>query len=89
MYGKVVKVWVLHQACIEIVTRAIYTYLFFLIHALSSSAGKEKVVMIAVFLSKVDHKYRPLFNIFLDYSGVRNRLNMISKRQTLPVVYTC
>ena len=88
MYGQVVKVWVLHQACIEIVTRAIYTHLFFLIHTLSS-AGKEKVVMIAVFLSKVDHRYRPLFNILLDYSSVRNRLNVISKRQTLPVVYTC
>ena len=78
----------LHQACIEIVTRAIYTYLFFLIHTLSSSAGKEEVVMIAVFL-KVDDRYRPLFNILLDYSSVRNHLSVISKRQTLPVVYTC
>ena len=33
---------------------------FFLLHTLSSSTGKKKVVLIAVFLSKLDH--RPLFN---------------------------
>ena len=51
---------VLLKVRIKIVARAIYTYLFFLMYTLSSSAVKKKVVVIAVFLSKLDH--RPLFN---------------------------
>ena len=42
------------------VVHAIYTYFFFLIHAFFSSAGNKKVVVITIFLSKLDH--RPLFN---------------------------
>ena len=47
---------VLQRACIKIVVHAIFftlTY-FFLIHTLSSTAGKLKVV-VAVILSKLDH----------------------------------
>ena len=37
---------------------------FFLIHTLSFSAGKRKVFVITVFLSKLDN--RPLFNIYFE-----------------------
>ena len=40
--------------------RAIYTYHFFAYTDTLSSGGKYKVVVIAVFLSKLDH--RPLFH---------------------------
>ena len=38
----------------------LHLFVFFLIHTLSSSAEKQKVVLIAILLSKLDHK--PLFN---------------------------
>ena len=63
--------------------RAVYSYLiFFLIHTLSSSPGKE-VVMIAVFLSKLDYN-----DILWDCSSGRISFNMITKRHPLPVVFT-
>ena len=60
---------------------------FSLIHTLSFSAGKYKVVAIAGLLSKLDH--RPLFNdiILQDYSSVRIGFNVINKRFTLSIVY--
>ena len=91
----------LQEARIKIVARAIYTYLFFLIHRFSSSAEKQKLVVIVVFFSKLDH--RQLFNgryydTFLGhysmvyilgyYSSVKILFNMINKHQTLPIVYT-
>ena len=45
---------------IKIMVRAIYTYHFFAYTDTLSSGGKYKVVVIAVFLSKLDH--RPLFH---------------------------
>ena len=51
---------VLQKNCIKIVARAIYTYVFFLTYAQSSSAGKQRIVVIAVFLGELDR--RPLLN---------------------------
>ena len=45
----------LEKARTNIVARAIYTYLLFLIHAFFSAA-KQKVVKVTVFLSKLDHR---------------------------------
>ena len=59
---------------------------YFPVHAFSSSARKEKVVVIAVFLSKLDH--RLLFNNICYQTVVRIGFNMISKCRTLPIVYT-
>ena len=52
------------ECCKKLISRSwpvlfTLTYLF-LIHEFCSSAGKQKVVVIAVFLNKLDH--RPLFN---------------------------
>ena len=55
-------------------------------HTLFTSAGKQKVFVIAVFLNKLGH--RPLFNNILQvYSNVRIGFNMINKRHLLPIVY--
>ena len=55
-------------------------------HTLSTSAGKQKVFVITVFLNKLGH--RPLFNNILQvYSNVRIGFNMINKRHLLPIVY--
>ena len=55
----------------EIVTCAIYNYNFFRVHTLSSSTGKKKVTLIAVFLSKVwsmlHHGSRPRINVKILY----------------------
>ena len=50
----------IQKAHIKIVSRAILHLPIFSYRTQSSSAAKEKVVVIAVFLSKLDH--RPLFN---------------------------
>ena len=58
------------------------------IHTLSSSAGKQKVVVIAIFLSKLDH--RLLFNYIYYETILVQRLvsNMINKHHTLHILYT-
>ena len=61
-------------------TRAIYTEpIFVLIYTVSPPTGKQKVVGIAVFLSKLDTSRV--------YYNVRIRLSMINKRHTLAIVY--
>ena len=55
---------------------------FFLIYTLSSSAEKLKVVLIAVFPGKLDH--RPLFSDI--YYETILGFNMINKRHTQPIV---
>ena len=57
----------LQKTHMKIMACAIYTYLFFLIDTLSSLAGKYKVVVIAIFLSKSDH--RSLF-IYIYYKPI-------------------
>ena len=59
---------------------------FLLVHPFFSFVGKEKVAIIAVFLSKLDH--RTLLYILRDYSSAGIGFNMISKCHTLLVVYT-
>ena len=43
----------LQEACIKIMALAIYTYSFFLIHTVSTSDIKGKVVVITVFFQQV------------------------------------
>ena len=64
LHLSVFSIWkslqVLQKACMKIVARAIYTYRFFSFTYTLLLYWKKKVVLIAVFLSKLDH--RPLFN---------------------------
>ena len=78
----------LQEACIKIVGPAIYTYPFFLMHAVSSSDIKEKVVMISlVFFQQVRPQTIVQWYILERYSSVKIGFNMISKRHTRPIVY--
>ena len=52
----------------------IYTYLFPL-HIHSPLLLENKVVMIAVFLSKLDHGSQPLFN-YIYYQGIIQEFNL-------------
>ena len=56
---------------------------FLLIHTLSS-AGKWKVVVISLFLSKLYH--RPLFNNIYYETILRTGFNTINKHHTLPII---
>ena len=51
------------KARMKSVTRAIYTYRSFSYTYTLLLCWKKKVVLIAVFLSKLDH--RPLFNVYI------------------------
>ena len=78
------SLWELQKARIKIVARAIYTYLFFLIHTLLFFCDKITSFLIAAFLSKLDH--RPLFNnILWNFSRGRIDFNMNNKCHTLPL----
>ena len=88
----VTSIWkslrVLQKARIDIVVVLFTLNLFFLIHTFSSSAGKWKVVMIAVFLTKLDHHITAQWYILQDYSNVSISFNMISKWYSLCIGYT-
>ena len=66
---------------------AFYTNRFFLLHTLFTSAAKQNVAAIAVFLSKVDHG--PLFSyIYYETILVGIGFNINNKHHILPIVYT-
>ena len=59
----------------------------FFSYTLSSSAGKQKLAVIAVFISKLDYRSLQLY-ILQDHLSVRIGFNMINKCYRLPTVYT-
>ena len=64
------------------------TYFFLTRTLSSSSAGKQKVVVIAVFFSISDHIPLTVQRLLRGYYSVRIGFNMINKRYILPIVYT-
>ena len=77
----------LQKARIKLLTRVLYRLTYFFLNRQSSSAGKWKVVVIAVFLSKLDQATVQLC-ILRDYCSVRIGYNMINKHHTLSILYT-
>ena len=77
----------LQKARIKLLSRVIYRLTYFFLNRQSSSAGKWKVVVIAVFLSKLDQATVQLC-ILRDYCRVRIGYNMINKHHTLSILYT-
>ena len=60
------KITAIDKARIMIVAGAFYTC-FFSLHTHFSSAAKEKLVVIIVFLSKLDHRALPISYTLLEY----------------------
>ena len=77
----------LQKARIKLLTRVLYRLTYFFLNRQSSSAGKWKVVVNAVFLSKLDQATVQLC-ILRDYCSVRIGYNMINKHHTLSILYT-
>ena len=73
-----------HQVCSPCY---LHLPIFFLIHTLPSSAGKQKVVVIS-FPQQIRPKATVQWSILRDYSGVRIGFNMISKCHILPILCT-
>ena len=92
---QVFSIWkslrLLQEARIKIVAHALYTNLFsifFLIHAVFSSAGKWKNYCDRCSTQQVRPQTTVQWYILQYYSSMSINFDMISKRHTLPIVYT-
>ena len=77
---------VLQKARIKIVACAIYTYQFFHLHTLFSSAAKQKSCSNRWFLEQIRPQTTIQLYILQDYSSVGIGFNMNSKRHILPML---
>ena len=79
----------LQKACIKIVARAIYTYLFFSYTYTLLFCRNKKVAVSSANYTAEHCSIILLFNYMLqDYSSERTGFNMINKRHAQPVAYT-